>query len=375
MKMVPVSAVMLVACASILAGCAASPGGDVEATSRSAAAVSVADAAEPTITFAANWTQTVSGSLVAGQPIEIIYNAARLASQCGGGASAPGANGGGGFAWAISGYYMMGSAAPVEFSNGTGNGVITPPVAGDLQVWFTCGSTTGNGGVDSDYGQNYHFAVAAQAAVDAGSRTDAAAATGTVVIQVVGDAVKGNAGTLPPDTIASTPISGVLVYDGPWQGNDILGQTNASGDLTATLSLGAHQIGVMMMTTDDSMFSSNGNAVTVTRTPGTLVIHVIPNTVEIETSYNAGFGNAIYVTGETTALGNWQTAYKTSYSLGNWTYQASNIPAGAQYKLILAPWVAGSTIPVTSAGVQWESGSNQTVPAAPYSVVNLTPSF
>jgi hypothetical protein len=252
---------------------------------------------------------------------------------------------------------------------------MTPPVAGTLQLWFGCGNTTGNPGWDSNYGKNYDFQVNPQPGVDAGT-ADAAAPTGTVVVQVLGDAVSGNAGNVPPDSIVSTPIAGALVYDGPWEAGNPLGQTNASGDFTATLSLGTHQIGVMMMTTDESMFASDGNAVTITQTPGKLVVHVFPNTVEIQTSYDAGLGNAIYVTGETSTLGNWQTATKATYNgaSNSWILR-ENIPQGAQFKLILAPWVTGSSIPVSASGVQWDNGDNDTVPAGTYSIVNISPSF
>jgi Starch binding domain len=192
----------------------------------------------------------------------------------------------------------------------------------------------------------------------------------------VGDAVQGNAGSLPPDQIVSTPIASVLVYDGPWEAGNPLGQTDANGDFTATLTLGVHSIGVMMITTDDSMFASDGNVVTVTSTPGNLVIHVIPDTVALQIAYDTGVGNAIYVTGETSALGGWTTAYKAAYntSSGQWQF-TSHLPAGAQYKLLFAPWTDASSIPVSSAGVKWETGDNRVVPASYYSVLNLDPSF
>jgi hypothetical protein len=83
------------------------------------------------------------------------------------------------------------------------------------------------------------------------------------------------------------------------------------------------------------------------------------------------------VTGETSVLGNWQTAYKAAYNPGTntWTGPQNNIPAGAQFKLILAPWVDGASIPVTTAGVQWQRGPNQTAPTGPFSLLELTPSF
>jgi hypothetical protein len=363
-----------VLCASFsaaLAGCSGPPRDETAAKSQ--AAIGVPTSAPVTITFSSNWTQVASGPLVAGQPVTIAYDPARLVSQCGGDATS--ASGSGGFAWGIAGYYAIGNAAPVNFQVNitsawaSGNAQITPPSAGDMQIWFGCSNTSGNGGWDSNYGRNYHFAV------KPGS-PDGGVATGTVVVRVLGDSVVGSAGNVPPDKILRTPIAGVLVYDGPWEAGNPLGQTDANGEFTATLTVGDHSIGVMMMTTDESMFSSDGNEVTVTSTPSTLVVHVVPDTLSLETSYGAGFGNAIYVTGETSSLGNWQTAYKATYnpSTANWQY-TGQVPAGAQYKLLLAPWVNGSSIAVGSTQVSWETGPNRVAPASYYSVLNLSPSF
>ncbi len=360
-----------VLCASFsaaLAGCSGPPR-DEDATRTQAAAIG----APGTITFSSNWTQVASGPLVAGQRVTIAYDPARLVSQCGGDATS--GSGSGGFAWGITGYYTIGGAAPVSFQVSitstwaSGNAEITPVTAGDMQMWFGCANTSGNSGWDSNYGRNYHFSVLPAA-------PDGGAATGTVLVRVLGDAVQGSAGSVPPDQIVSTPLAGVLVYDGLWEAGNPLGQTDANGDFAATLSLGVHSIGVMMMTTDESMFSSDGNVVTVTRNPTTLVVHVVPDVLSLETSYAAGFGNAIYVTGETSSLGNWQTAYKASYnpSIGSWQYTTS-VPAGAQFKLVLAPWVDGSSIDLGSTHVAWEMGSNRVAPASYYSVLDLSPSF
>jgi hypothetical protein len=375
------SALALCAIVPGIGGCGSAPAGESaiaeqeRATSR--AAPLAASGASTVITFASSWTQVASGPIVAGQPVEVAYDPARLVSECGGSATSPG--GGGGFAWGITGYYAIGGAVPASFQVtitsawASGNAVFTPTVAGDLTMWFSCGNTTGQTGWDSNYGQNYPFVVQA-AAVDAGA--EAGSPTGTVVVQVVGDAVQGNAGSTPPDQIVSRPIADVLVYDGPWEAGNPLGETDANGDFTATLSLGVHSIGVMMITTDDSMFGSDGNTVTVTDAPGQLVIHVIPDTIDLQVSYAAGLGNAIYVTGETSSLGDWTTAYKATYNgaFGGWQF-SRQVPAGAQYKLILAPWVDGSSIPVSSAGVVWQSGSNQVAPAVYFSVLDLSPSF
>jgi hypothetical protein len=147
----------------------------------------------------------------------------------------------------------------------TGNGAFTPPAAGDLQVWFGCGNTSGYVGWDSAFGANYHFAV-----------------TGTADVSVA-----------------------------------------------------------------------------------------------LQTSYDAGYGNALYVTGETDGLGGWQTAYKATPGAGEWTYDA-RVPVGTQFKWILAPWVTGGSISVSTPGARWERGGNHVVPAGDGGatvVISIDPSF
>ena len=179
--------------------------------------------------------------------------------------------------------------------------------------------------------------------------------TGTVTVRVLGDQVVQSA-------IVSTPISGANVYDGDWHAVQAMGLTDADGQYVATLTLGTHQISVMMMTSSHSLFQSVGNTVIVTRNPTTLDIHVAPTQVDIWSTYDAGWGNALYVTGESAYLGNWATAYKLSYDQyqNRWLYQ-QDLPLGAQFKLILAPWVDGDSIPVTSPGVRWEQGYNDVI--------------
>jgi hypothetical protein len=204
--------------------------------------------------------------------------------------------------------------------------------------------------------------------------------TGTVVVQVVGDAVNGNAGAVPPDSIETTPIAKVDVYDGTYEAGTLLGETSAAGSLTVKLPLGSHEIGVVQRTAGHALvFGSNGHSVNVTTASKTLVVHVAPTRVEIVTPYGVGYGNAIYVTGETGYLGNWNTAFKATYdtSAGTWTFH-KNLPMGAQFKLIEAPWVSGKSISVTSAGVQWDQNGNGTLtpPATgDESVVTVNPTF
>src|SRR5215469_12997508 len=104
----------LCAVVSALGGCSAASGGDAAAKSESA--VTAASSAPVTITFSSSWTQVASGPLVAGQPVTIAYDPARLVSQCGG--SVTSASSSGGFAWGITGYYAIGGAAPTSFQVG-----------------------------------------------------------------------------------------------------------------------------------------------------------------------------------------------------------------------------------------------------------------
>ena len=360
-----VSAAALLGLLSLVPACVEGAGGDMDPDDEDIGAADAAVSGGPMITFTSSWTQTASQPLFAGQPITIAYDTARLSSKCGGSAYSPG--GGGGFAWGITGYYSIGGGAASQFqvtiTSGwaTGNATLTPAVAGDLQIWFGCSNTSGGTGWDSNFGQNYHFAVGQ--AIPAGK--------GAALIHVLGDKVVNHA-------IVSTPISGVSIYDGDWQAGNSIGATDASGAYTAFLSLGQHSIGAMMMTSSHSLLASNGNLVTVSSTPATMDIHVAPTEAQITANYNTGYGNALYITGETSYLGNWQTAYKlTSYSAATWLFQR-NLPIGAEFKVILAPWVAGDTISTSAAGVKWMKGNNQVI-TAPYnyyaSLITVNPTF
>jgi hypothetical protein len=360
-----VSATALLALLSLVPACVIGPDGDLDPGAEQTASAASATTGTPTITFTSSWTQTASQPLFAGQAVTIAYDPARLVSQCGGSASSPGGNGG--FAWGITGYYAVGNAAAAQFpvtitsAWASGNATLTPPSAGDLQIWFACSNTGGGTGWDSAYGQNYHFPVGP--ALPPGS--------GAVQIRVLGDSVVNHA-------ITSTPIANVSVYDGDWQAGNSIGATDGSGQYTAVLPYGQHSIGVMKMTSSHSVLESNGNLVTVSSTPASLDIHVAPTEVQITANYDTGYGNALYITGETSYLGNWQTAYKLSNTAAaTWFFQR-NLPIGAEYKLILAPWVSGSSISTSAPGVQWMAGNNQVIPAPVNyyaSQVSVYPSF
>jgi hypothetical protein len=140
-----------------LFGCSSPPGdetGDSIASRDSTAEVA--------IRFDANGTKSASAPLVAGGHARITYDPARL-TACRGDLS-------GGPGWAISGHYRINGGPVSSFeagglspSHGTSLPVIALTAPGDLEMWFENTSAWGCDAYDSDYGKNYHFAIAASA--------------------------------------------------------------------------------------------------------------------------------------------------------------------------------------------------------------------
>ncbi len=134
--------------------CGAAPGEGAPSSSSSADIA----ATPPVITFASSFTQGASEPLVAGKPIRVAYDSARLPQCRGDLANGPG--------WSITGAYSVngvyGGSFPVAgagLSNGPNPPAFTPSASGDLAMWFEVTSAWGCHGYDSAYGANYHFAV------------------------------------------------------------------------------------------------------------------------------------------------------------------------------------------------------------------------
>lgn len=116
-----------------------------------------------TITFGRDWSETVEGELRAGESVRIVYDEARL-PQCRG-------TQGGVPQWAITAHWLLrgsdgsehvGSAAVAGLNAGAPV-VIETPVAGELSVWFELTDRWGCHAWDSNLGEDYRFAVAADA--------------------------------------------------------------------------------------------------------------------------------------------------------------------------------------------------------------------
>jgi hypothetical protein len=114
------------------------------------------------IRFGADWSVQASAPLVAGEPIVIDFDPARLPSCRGELYGKP--------AWSISGSWRVNggeaTSFPIAGHSPTGAPivpVITPPASGALEMWFFNGNAWGCNAWDSRFGNNYHFAVDASA--------------------------------------------------------------------------------------------------------------------------------------------------------------------------------------------------------------------
>lgn len=118
-----------------------------------------ASAATPIVTFGADWSITQSAPLVAGQPAILRYDTNRQPLCRAVYHGLP--------AWAITGSFRGDDSANVTtvvVNNGSiatnvVDVAITVPYGPDLSIWFHSSDEYGCSSWDSNYGQNYHFAV------------------------------------------------------------------------------------------------------------------------------------------------------------------------------------------------------------------------
>ncbi|HOU54612.1 MAG TPA: carbohydrate-binding module family 20 domain-containing protein [Myxococcota bacterium] len=177
--------------------------------------------------------------------------------------------------------------------------------------------------------------------------------------------------------LASSPFADVTVFLGDWHAGRQLGVTGPDGRVTVMVPEGRQVLGVMKMTSSHSLVSG---AVEVDVTAGAVVsvdIHLAPTTVLVRAHCDAGFGNALYLTGASDHLGRWRTAVKMQWDpgAGTWTF-LRNLPLGLPFKVVLAPWVDQDTIPTE--GVRWEQGPDRVVtPPSGYviSEIDIWPTF
>lgn len=110
-------------------------------------------AAQPTLTFGANWSVTLTGQPLVGSPFHIAYDTSRL-PQCRGAS------------WGITGYYMTnhGTVQSFPVADATTPGtsavaVLTPAIGGNMELWFQNWDSTGCSAWDSNLGWNFRTKV------------------------------------------------------------------------------------------------------------------------------------------------------------------------------------------------------------------------
>ena len=143
--------------ALVLAACAADP---ATPPGQAPGGGGKADGSEPTITFAGDFTQAVSGTLLAGSPVIVRYDLSRV-QDCR-------AESGGNAQWGVTGYAQFGGAMPVSFAVSQLDGAQVDPVDAELDLpasadhvamWFQASNSYGCVAYDSNEGANYQFAI------------------------------------------------------------------------------------------------------------------------------------------------------------------------------------------------------------------------
>ena len=105
----------------------------------------------PTLHFNADWTVSISGSLVAGDPARIQYDVARLPNCRATYNGLP--------AWGISASFNADGGWGHSANVTTGQATFIVPAGRDLNIWFFNSDEHGCTGYDSDYGRNFHFPI------------------------------------------------------------------------------------------------------------------------------------------------------------------------------------------------------------------------
>ncbi|HUS30925.1 MAG TPA: DUF6209 family protein [Kofleriaceae bacterium] len=119
-----------------------------------------ADGSTPTLTFGKDWSEKVTGTLLAGSPVRINYALDRL-QECRGSTN-------GSEVWGASGYASFDGKAPVTFGVSQLVGDVVKPSAAELEIpagthsvelWFASNNIWGCIAYDSNMNANYQFDV------------------------------------------------------------------------------------------------------------------------------------------------------------------------------------------------------------------------
>jgi len=138
-----------------LAACATNPG-----SPSNGGGGGKADGSEPTITFGADWSNKVSGTLLAGSPVRVRYSLDRVQSCRGESNNSD--------VWGATGYAVFDDGTQTSFAVSELVGGKTTAVDAEVELpassssvsfYFTANNEWGCISYDSNYGNNYAFAV------------------------------------------------------------------------------------------------------------------------------------------------------------------------------------------------------------------------
>ena len=176
---------------------------------------------------------------------------------------------------------------------------------------------------------------------------------GTVELSVLADAWQSGA-------LASNPCGEIDVFLGDWQAGNRLGRTGTDGKVTLTLPAGEQRVTVFTMTSSHSVASGSTSVTVQAGRAVAAEVHLASLTVVVRAHYDCGTGNALYLSGASSYLGDWKTALKMAYdpSAGAWVFQG-NLPVGLPFKIVRGPWVDGVTTSTTQ--LSWELGADRVV--------------
>jgi len=183
-----------------------------------------------------------------------------------------------------------------------------------------------------------------------GTAGTAAAANGTLSVTVYSDEVVDG-------EIDASPFEGVTVSDGAFEDeSNHLGVTDSTGQLDVSVPAGEYSLELYKEFPKSTygVTTTEKRGIDISVEPGgttTVEQHLAPKTISIYASDATEYGEAVFITGETDYLGNWETAYRMDPESGFWGYE-DNLPVGAEYKFVKAGWTDQDAI--STDDVTWE---------------------
>jgi len=179
------------------------------------------------------------------------------------------------------------------------------------------------------------------------------------------------------DHMVSSPYGNIGIFLGDWQAQQLLGHTDADGYVEVMVPVGRQKLSAMTMTSSHSHTSASVVVDVAEGATTEVTIHLAPTSVQIRAYYSTGWGNALYLTGASDYLGNWQKAIRLEYDsrFNAWTFDG-NLPLWLPFKVVMAPWSDAREI--STLNVRWEQGPNHVVtpPSGYYmSVIDVYPVF